>query len=173
MPDGEIERRVQITVKRDCVLVEYTLGMSHATLAKALASHGIAPDLEFAAMWRQYQAIVLSTLPKKIHCTIGEEQIRFEPVQASYSGWSHRQLVCLFRANLTDEPHRRMIKLIDGNFANVPGTYRIALKGRSGAKIENATVPPIVSRSRPILLTDLTSAEKKQATTVEGAIVID
>jgi len=41
------------------------------------------------------------------------------------------------------------------NFVETTGHYRIAMKGRSGTTIENSTVPPILSRAKPVLLAKL------------------
>ena len=63
--------------------------------------------------------------------------------------------------------------MTDGNFPKVPGKFRIAMKGRSGVKVENATVPPIVSRAKPVELADLTEPQKKSAARAQGEFLLD
>jgi hypothetical protein len=105
--------------------------------------------------------------------TVDGEIARLEPIQASFSGWSHGHLICLFKADIQLKRQRTKIVVTDGNFADDPGNYRIAMKGRSGAKIEKASVPPLVSRAKPVALVKLAKPKKQAAVTAQGEAVLD
>lgn len=173
LPDDEIERRVQISVKPDRVLVEYSIAMNEVTLKDQLEKEGLKPAATLPEMWKQYQEIVLESLPKKLQLTVDGRIVRFEPVQATYRGWSHRHLECLFKADVQLERERSEIVVTDGNFANSQGKYRIAMKGRSGAKIENANVPLLVSRAKPVELAKLKKQQKQDVAKAQGEVVLE
>lgn len=59
------------------------------------------------------------------------------------------------------------------NFVETTGHYRIAMKGRSGTTIENSTVPPILSRTKPVLLAELARPKREAASRTKGQIVLD
>lgn len=168
LPDGEIERRVQVVVKPDRVLVEYSLAMNEATLENELLRCEQRPAETLASMWEQYQEIVLPSLPENMHLTIDGECSPLKPIRADYSGRSHVQLTCLLRSDilLTEQPKK--IIVTDGNFLDSPGDYRIAMKGRSGAKMVEPTVPPLVTRAKPVVLSKLTKQQKQAAARAEG-----
>lgn len=171
LPDGEIERRVQVSVKPDCVLVEYSLGMNEATLEKELRKHGQKPGDTLSDKWSQYQKIVLPSLAKNMQVTIDGDGQRPKPLRADYSGWSHRHLLCLFKVDVKLSRKPTTIVVTDRNFLDTPGKYRIAMKGRSGAKLEKSSVPPTVSRARPVELSKLSQKKKQTAARAFGQFV--
>ncbi|MEM6777104.1 MAG: hypothetical protein AAF670_05580 [Planctomycetota bacterium] len=173
LPNDEIERRVQIVVKADCVLVEYTLAMNEATVEKQLASFGIEPAEKLEAKWKQYEQIILPTLPKKIAVTFGGETLHLQPLRANYTGWSHRHLVCLLKADISPTDSVTKIVIIDKNFPDIPGHYRIAMKGRSGVKVENTNVPPIVSRAKEATPSKERKERRLALSTAKGDVVLD
>ena len=67
LPDGEIERRVQVVVKAECVLVEYSLAMNQVTLAKELRKNGVNPVKDFSQKWNQYRDLILPLLAKQLY----------------------------------------------------------------------------------------------------------
>ncbi|MEM6365582.1 MAG: hypothetical protein AAF745_14230, partial [Planctomycetota bacterium] len=172
-PDGEIERHVQISVRPDRVLLEYSLAMNAVTLRQQLERQGVSPEATLAKMWKQYEKVVLRSLPKKLRLSIDDHSIGFRPVRASYSGWSHRHLVCLFKADVALKRQRSEIVVTDGNFPQTLGNYRIAMKGRSGAQVENTTAALLVSKAEPISLAKLSEAERKAAAQAKGVIVLE
>ncbi len=173
LPDGEIERRVQVSVKPDCVLVQYSLAMNEGTLEKELRKHGQKPAETFALKWKQYEGIILRSLPTHMRLTIDGKPSAFKPIRADYSGWSHRHLTCLLKAEILLAEQRKTIILTDSNLLNTPGSYRIAMKGRSGAKMENSTVPPLVTRAKPVKLTSLTNKQKQVATRAQADFALE
>ena len=171
LPDGEIERRVQVSVKRDGVLIEYSLGMNETTLEAELRKLGWKPAPTVSDKWNQYKKLVASSLAKNIQVTINGEEQPVKPLRAVYSGWSHRHLSCLVRvdAKLTDP--RAAITVTDRNFLDTPGKYRLAMKARRGAKLEDSSVPLLVSRAQPVELVKLSKKEKHSATRAAGTFV--
>lgn len=168
VPDGEIDRRVQVSVKADSVLVQYSLAMSKATLKKQLRQHDTEPAATLPAMWKQYQKIILTSLHKHMRLTVDGKSSPIKPIKANYSGWSHLHLNCLLKAQIRLSPEPKNIVVTDANFLDAPGNYRIAMKGRSGAKMESSPVPSTTSRAKPIVLVKMSEPEKQTATRVEG-----
>jgi len=82
-------------------------------------------------------------------------------------------LTCLLRADFAFTKPLTKIALTDGNFPDAQGNFRIAMKGRSGVKIEKATVPLLVSRAKPVVLPTLTKSQKEIATSARGEVVPD
>ena len=172
LPDDEIERRVQISVKPDCVLVEYSLWMNEATLRKELRRHGEKPVESLADNWGLYQDIILSTLPQHMNFSVDGKDGSLEPLHAVYSGWSHRYLNCLFRGEvlLSGEPKR--VVLTDRNFVDTPGEYRIALKARSGASLRESNAAALLTNAEPVRLAELPEQQKRAATRAEGEFFV-
>ena len=170
LPDGEIERRVQIVVKPDSILIEYSIGMNKATLRKQLRRHRTKPASDLIKMWKQYEQPILSTLKNNFLITIDGMPSPVEAIQASYSGWSHKHLTCLLKANVTLDSKPKKIVVSDGNFHDSPGDYRIAMKSRSGAVLERSTVPVLTGRADARTLTDLTKLERKEFTQAQGDV---
>ncbi|MDA7979707.1 MAG: hypothetical protein MPJ50_13150 [Pirellulales bacterium] len=173
LKDGEIERDVQVSVKSDSVLVEYSVAMNKVTLAQELRTHGQKPAKTLSAMWKQYQEVILPVLNKHLELTVAGEKSPFEPIRAEFSGWSHLHLTCLFKAEISLTQQPRTIVFTDGNFHKALGKYRIAMKGRSGAKMAKSTVPPLVSRAKPVVLAKLTPEQNQAATRAEGEFALD
>ncbi len=170
LPDGEIERRVQIVVKPDSILIEYSLDMNKATLRKQLRKHRTKRASGLIEMWKQYEQPILSTLKNNFLITIDGKPSSVEAIQASYSGWSHKHLICLLKANVTLSSEPKRIVVSDGNFHDSPGDYRLAMKSRSGAVLEHGTVPVLTSHADAITLTGLTTLERKDATQAQGDV---
>lgn len=177
LPDGEIERRVQISVKPDRVLIEYTIAMNDVTLGKQLKTQlekdGTQPAEETPERWKQYQELALRMLPEKVSLKVDGKTVPLKGLRASVSGWSHPHLVCLLKADVQTKRSGARISVTDGNFPDAPGQFRIAMKGRSGASIENASVPTTVSRAKGVSLEDLTNQQRRMALTAKGEIVLD
>ena len=113
--DGEIERRVQIVVKADCVLVEYSLAMNEITLAKELRKNGVNPVKDFSQKWNQYRDLILPLLAKQLYLELDGKPLQLKPVSADYAGWSHRHLNALVRANVTLAEQSKTISVLDTN----------------------------------------------------------
>ncbi|MEM9826040.1 MAG: hypothetical protein AAF958_05600 [Planctomycetota bacterium] len=171
LPDGEIERRVQVVVKPDRVLVEYSLVMNKTTLAAQLRKGGLQPAADLSDMWKQYEKIALRSLPKDLQLDVKGAKVPVQPLRASYTGWSHRHLVCLLKADVSFDQERTKIVVTDANFPDVPGSYRIALKGRSGVNIDDASVPQLVSDAKSVYPAKLPKSKKQAALTAEGQVV--
>ncbi|MEM9364847.1 MAG: hypothetical protein AAGD07_02550 [Planctomycetota bacterium] len=168
LPDDVIERRVQISVKPDRVLLEYSLTMNDTTLAGQLAKHDLKPAETSSQRWDQFQELALQSLPATIALTVDGHAVPWEPIRSSYSGWSHRQLSCLFAAyvRLTARPTR--IVVADHSFPQNPGEYRIAMKSRSGAKMADSTVPVLVSGAQAVSLEGLKPSERLRVSRAEA-----
>ena len=173
LPDGEIERRVQVVVKPDVVLVEYSLAMNEATLDKELHRFSEKPAEKLAEKWNQYREVILPQLPKHMRVTIDGERVSLQAVRAVYTGWSHVHLTCLLKTEIEMGRERTSIVVTDTNFPKTPGHFRFAMKGRSGATIENATVPPTLSRAKPVALAELAKPQREAAAKAKGEIVLD
>ena len=172
LPDGEIERRVQISVKPDRVLLTYSLAMSKATLAKELRRLKQEPTETFSDMWKQYQKLILPSLQKHLRVTVNGKCSPVKSIRADYTGWSHRHLTCLLRADIQLSNDAKKIVVTDGNFPDASGNYRIAIKARSGATMEKASVPPLVMRAKPVVLAKLKKEQKLAATRAEGTFLL-
>ena len=172
LPDGEIERRVQVSVKPDCILVEYSLVMNETTLEDELKKHKLKPAEKFDAKWKQYEKEILPTLAKHMRLTANGKASHFKPIQSGFTGFSHRKLTCLLKAEVLLTQNTTTIEVTDGNFLEVPGNYRIAMKSRSGVEMENANVPPLVTRAKSVDLTTLTKNQKQAAVRAQGEFAL-
>ena len=172
LPDGEIERRVQIVVKADCVLVEYSLAMNQVTLAKELRKNGVNPVKDFSQKWNQYRDLILPLLAKQLYLELDGKPLQLKPVSADYAGWSHRHLTALMRANVTLAEQSKTISVLDTNFPDALGNYRIAMKARSGVSLENSNVPLLTSRARSVQLCKMAKVEREAATRAAGEISV-
>ena len=172
LPDGQIERRVQISVKPDCVLVEYSLGMNEATLEKELSKSERKAAATLSARWKQYQKIVSRSLPGKLQLTIDGVRSPLKAFRSDSSGRGHSQLTCLLRADIALTRQLKTIVVTDASYPDTPGHYRIAMKGRSGVLLKKSSVASTVSRAKPSDLTKLNKKRKKSATRAEGVFVL-
>jgi hypothetical protein len=172
LPDGEIERRVQVTVKPDRVLLQYSLAMSKATLEKELRKHKQKPSGTFSGMWKQYQRVILPSLQKHLRVTVDGKCLPVKGLRADYTGWSHRHLTCLLKTDIQLTEDAMTIVVIDGNYPDEPGNYRIAMKARSGATMKTSNVSPLVMRAKPVVLAKLKKEQKKVATRAEGSFSV-
>ncbi|HAY81836.1 MAG TPA: hypothetical protein DCY79_18690 [Planctomycetaceae bacterium] len=172
LPNGKIERRVQVSVKPDRVLVEYSLAMNAVTLEAELRKCGQKPAETFDTMWQQYQKIILPAIHQHLRLSVDGKSTPLQPIRAEYSGWSHRHLTCLLKADvaLTQRPQKLVVT--DGNFCDAPGNYRIAMKPRSGVRMKNSTVSPTLTRAKPIVLMALTKPQQQAAARAQGEFAL-
>ena len=168
LPDGAIERRVQVTVKPDRVLIEYSFTMSNATLKTELRKHKQKPAETLSANWKQYQTIILPLLQQHLHVTVDGKRSAVESIRANYTGWSHGHLTCLFKANCQLNDKAVPIAVTDGNFPDAPGAYRLAMKSRSGATMRESNVPTLITQAKPVAFERLNKQQKQSATRAVG-----
>ncbi|MEM8495256.1 MAG: hypothetical protein AAF663_07700 [Planctomycetota bacterium] len=169
MPEGDIERCVQVCVEPTCVVVQYTLGMSDETLGKELRRQSIAPAETLRKRWQQYQQAVLPSLAEGMTLSVGGEPVALKPYRTEYLGWRHRHVVCYFRADVRLARQPKKIVLADGNFWDAPGGYRLGMESRVGASMANPIGPVVATRSTPTKLAGLSDRQKGLATRAEGA----
>lgn len=171
LPDGEIERRVQVTVKTDGILIEYSVAMNETTLDKQLRTHGVVPVENLSKKWNQYKALILPLIAKRMHLKVADQPLQCKPVRADYAGWSHGHLNSLVRADISLSGQAKSISVSDKNFTDVPGSYRIAMKARSGVKLVNSTVPLLTSKAKSVDLLKMPISEREAATSALGKIM--
>lgn len=172
LPDEEIERRVQVSVKPGRVLVQYSLAMNEVTLKKELWKFSQDTDGTFSELLKRYEKVIPLSLSNHLQLEVDGSVFPIHPVGVEYSGWSHRYLTCLFRGEVQLAATTKTITVTDNNFRDTPGGYRIAMKGISGARMEPSSVPPTVSRATSVVLKGMSQREKEAATTVTGKFSI-
>lgn len=168
LPDGEIERGVQVIVKADALVVQYFIGMNEATLREQLKEHELKVADTVEGMWKQYQDVLLPSLPKKLVVTSDKSPCALKPIRGEYFGWKHRHLMCVLEANIHLSQQPTAIVLTDRNFFDAPGSYRIAIKGRSGTIMSNSSVPPVLLRAKPSNWMELNKQQKEAAARAEA-----
>lgn len=173
MPDGEIDRRVQIVVKPDRVLVEYSLAMNGATLDQELIRLGQKPAETLSAKWKQYRDVIMPSLAKHLRVTLDGERSMLQPVRADHSGWSHLNLTCLLKTEIDLSERPKTIVVTDQNFVEDPGSYRIAMKSRSGVTIDKSNVEPIITKAKPVRVTELKKQKKLAAMRAQAEFALE
>lgn len=170
--DGEVDRRVQISVKPDAVLVEYSLAMNDSTMQRIIKEHHLKPAAEFPDRCKQLQEIGLQSLPTRMLLSLDGKKTVLKPVRGSYSGWSHPHLSVLLRADIRLSDQKQTVVIADRNFPNASGDYRIAIKGRSGAILEGGSARSLVSKVEPVRWEKLTDEQKSIVSRVQAEFYI-
>ena len=164
LPDGFIEREIQVTVKRDRILVSYAIAMNRVTLAQELKKLVDEPTDVIEDQWEQFREVIPQVLAEQIALRFAGQSVELIPQRADFTGWSHVHLNCLLAADIELSNTPKNLELRDTNWLETPGDYRIAMKNRSGVRIGKPNVPAMVAKSKRVDLTKLSEQERSAAT---------
>ncbi len=168
LPEGVVERDVQIIIFPERIEVQYTIEMNEKTMRAEFGK--LRPDLtserEPRKAWDQYRLAVNAELPKRIVLAINDFQPELKTTSSQTLEKHGIQLMWVMSAEMGAKSDSQSITLHDKNFNDKPGYHRLALKGRRGVKIEQSTAPVIVSQVPRSSWAELTEAQKNRATRV-------
>ena len=152
LPDGVVERSVQVTVYPDRLEIRYQVGFNPKTLARQLqqlAPHSPVPDDPNEALAR-YRELVLPRLAQRLNVRVDGQQREVLPIEARRIFRHHAQLECVLHVPLEAPYASTRLQLEDENFPDALGSHRMAVKGRAGVEVTESNVPPILARAERI-----------------------
>jgi hypothetical protein len=174
LPDQHVERAVQVTVYPSRIEIHYFLGVNDNTVADWLRQFAGSEELPDAAdaAFVEFSQRIFPQLAKQIAVTIEGKRhtVRLKEHARVYK--HHVQLECVYQVPVEPDESPRALTIVDGNFRSAPGAHRMAIKGREGAFVLDATAPPILARAERIPWSEMTKEQKYSATRVEGSLVI-
>jgi hypothetical protein len=104
--------------------------------------------------------------------TLDGRRQTLRPIEQTRVYKHHVQLECVYHIPIGTSETPQKMALVDKNFHDAPGAHRLAIKGRGGAFVLDATAPPILARVERIPWTEMTKEEKIAATRLESSLVI-
>lgn len=154
LPDGVIERGVQIDISPETVLVQYRIGLTPNTLHEELTrldnpdpkdkSDPSADDL-----YRRYARAVEPLLLKDLRLTVGETTLMPNVLAVRTLSDHHAQIEILLGASLPMrlEPGREYeLRFLDSHFPDT-GFLLVGVRGRDRVEVVDSDVPAVTIRA--------------------------
>jgi hypothetical protein len=154
LPDGVIERGVQIDISPETVLVQYRIGLTPHTLHEELtrlgeADSGDAPDQNDDALYRRYARAIEPLLLKDLRLTVGESTLILNVMAVRTLSDHHARIEILLGASLPMrlEPGREYeLRFRDSHFPNT-GFLLVGVRGRDGVEVVDSDAPAVTIRA--------------------------
>ena len=167
LPDGDIERAVQLTVRADRIEIRYMIGMNPITLAKKLEQDTSDGGLDD---WRTYAVAAQSTITNTLELSLNDRPLKLTALRWRPLPLHILQIECVLEAELPDDipaGAERRLAIRDKTYAKAPGFARLAVRGVGVENFQSET-PPLVARVQRKRLGEMSEAEQK-ATRVAAA----
>jgi hypothetical protein len=140
LPDGQVERALQVTAYPDRIEVKYQFGLSERTMWKELRGAGESKEVdiggldreELAALEAEYLEKVAGELPGRMELLLAGERQEQPSISKELIYQHHLQFECRLVYPCTVAAEPCSFELTDQNFAAYPGHYRVAVRGRGG-----------------------------------------
>lgn len=173
LPDGHVERAVQVLVYPSRIEIRYLIGINDNTVTERLKQSELpaAIPAESDAALLEYGKRIFPELAGRIAVTLDGQHQPVRPMERSRIYKHHVQLECVYHIAIGGSEAPRKLTIVDKNFHDAPGAHRMAIKGREGAFVLDATAPPILARVERIPWTEMTKEQKLAATRLEGSLV--
>jgi hypothetical protein len=174
LPDQHVERAVQVTVYPSRIEIHYFLGINDNTVAdwlRQFSGREEPPDTPDAA-FAEFSKRIFPQISKQLAVTIEGKRCVLQPQEHARVYKHHVQLECVYQVPVEPDESPRALTIVDDNFSTAPGAHRMAIKGREGAFVLDATAPPILARVERIPWNEMTKEQKYFATRIEGSLVI-
>ena len=152
LPDGVVERAVQVTVYPDRLEIRYQVGFNPKTLARhlqQLAPDSPVPDDPDEALAR-YRELILPRLAQRLNVRVDGQRREVLLIEARRIFRHHAQLECVLHVPIEAPYASTRLQLEDENFPDAPGSHRMAVKGRAGVEVTESNAPPILARAERI-----------------------
>lgn len=154
LPDGVIERGVQIDISPETVLVQYRIGLTPSTLHEELTKLGEpdlreTPDQNGDALYRRYARAVEPLVLKDLRLTVGETALMPKVLAVRTLSDHHAQIEMLLGASLPMrlEPEREYeLRFRDSHFPDT-GFLLMGVRGRDGVEVVDSDAPAVTIRA--------------------------
>ncbi|MCO6456075.1 MAG: hypothetical protein J5I93_12315, partial [Pirellulaceae bacterium] len=172
LPDGVVERGVQVTAYDDQLEIRYLVGLNDATLALKLAEllPDQTPPIDPQQALDLYRQRILSELASGLTVLLDDQPQTIQPVETRRGTLHHVQLECVYHVPLPPGGQLMRLELLDRNFAADPGNHRMAAKGRGDVQLDDCSVPPILARVPLLAFDQLPAATAAESRRVEATI---
>ena len=171
LPDDTIHRNLQVVVKKDAIEVVVELGMNDQTarqLGKKIdgKKDWSLSELELSRLFTKVAAAVVGT---NLELIVDEERLPLVLISDEPAGKHHQTSRFVYRAAVKDWNEKSQVTLADGNWLDLYGQARVAVKGK-GVKLLDANAALLVVRAEPIELDELTREERIEMLTIRALV---
>ena len=148
IPDGMIERGVQVTVYPSRVEIHYFLGASDNTFVNArpkrktdrLADHGRSP-------FELYRDWAVKEIGKHLRISLDGKAIAFGAPKGHFVRQHHARIELVFVAPIKLGGEWDKLRVTDSNYRDFPGVHRVGIRCRGGTERRPSNVPEMFSRA--------------------------
>lgn len=171
LPDDTIHRNLQVVIKKDAIEVVVELGMNDQTarqLGKKIdgKKDWSLSELELSRLFTKVAAAVVGT---NLELIVDEERLPLVLISDEPAGKHHQTSRFVYRAAVKDWNEKSQVTLADGNWLDLYGQARVAVKGK-GVKLLDANAALLVVRAEPIELDELTREERIEMLTIRALV---
>ena len=171
LPDDTIHRNLQVVIKKDAIEVVVELGMNDQTarqLGKKIdgKKDWSLSELELSRLFTKVAAAVVGT---NLELIVDEERLPLVLISDEPAGKHHQTSRFVYRAAVKDWNEKSQVTLADGNWLDLYGQARVAVKGK-GVKLLDANAALLVVRAEPIELDELTREERIEMLTIRAVV---
>lgn len=158
LPYGQVERAIQVTAYLQHIEVQYQFGMHDRMIWEQLhgvedaASHEVEllDRDELSRLEMDFLAHVADQLASWVELEVAGERWECTELTTELIYQHHLQFECRLRFDCpvnVEFSERTALRLTDGGFANFPGHYRAAVRGRGGVEATSDTTALLLVRA--------------------------
>ena len=171
LPDDTIHRNLQVVVKKDAIEVVVELGMNDHTIRqlgkKIDGKKDWSPsELELS---RLFTKVAAAAVGRNLELLVDGERLPLVLISDEPAGKHHQTSRFVYRATVKSWNKKSQVTLADGNWTDLYGQARVAVKGK-GVKLLDANAALLVVRAEPIELDELTSKERTEMLTIRAVV---
>lgn len=171
VPDGHIERAVQVVVRDRSIEIEIRVGINEKTqsqIIKKLSDNDVDPE----QLSEHFQNWISKQVVEHTNVVIGTEQIKPSLVKVVPNARRHVDYAIFLTATIPPGIEEINLTVENNSMSEFPGNWRGAIKTKGNAMIGRTDNAPILIRAESINLTDLEANNRKAVEKISATLLI-
>lgn len=169
LPPGVTERAIQVTAYPERIEVLYQFGLNEVTMREQIEQAGQVAPSEIAELETQYLELIAPQVFERLQVQFAGKRATPLNTSSELIYLHHLQFQCRAEYVWAPETAPTQFQLVDRNFPEMPGHYRLALRGRGKVAVQTAQAPLIVRAERTAI--EGQRPGQQDAPTIEGLLL--
>jgi hypothetical protein len=175
LPDGFVERAVEVKIRDESATIDYYIGMNEQTVEQIAAAWlenktgGLNGPTDFGSARELFETEVASRLADSLAVSVDEQTVELVPVGLEKAPRHHFCYLVRFEFRIPRSGGWKL-SIGDDNFQKMDGGARYSAKGIGTTMILSSDVAPFLVRARRHLLHELSVDERRRACKINATV---
>ena len=171
VPDGHIERAVQVVVHDRRIEIEFRISISEKTQQQIFSDNSHANEntktaKEYFCKW------ISKKITEHTFVTANGQKLKLVLVKVVPNARRHVDYAVFVETNLPNDCEKMQLQVHSRALIEFPGNWRGAIKTKGSAMVGKTDAAPILIRAQPIELVDLDKSERNEKESISATILI-